>query len=295
MTRALASRAARFFLAAAIITITAVAAACRQAPPPKRYELVGQILSIKEERREVTIKHEDIQGFMPGMTMPFKVEEPALLVGRKPGDLIKATLVVGEVEAYLESLNVTGHADIDPASAPTDLPPVLEPGKPVSDAELLDQSGRPRPLSSFKGHRVALTFVYTRCPLPEFCPMMERNFAAVQQLVKETPALADVQLVAVTMDPENDTPDVLRAHAQGLGADPRVWSFLTSDPETVRTFAEQFGVHYESDAQNTWQLIHNLRTAVIAPDGTLVKIESGNAWTPANLVADLQKVPAPVN
>jgi protein SCO1/2 len=269
--------------------------ACRQAPPPKQYELTGQILSIKPERNEVVVKHDDIKNFMPAMTMPYKVKEPALLTGRKEGDLIKATLVVGEVEAYLSSLNVVGHRALDAPAPVLDQPHVLEPGEPVADALLVDQGGKPRPWSSFSGHRVALTFAYTRCPLPDFCPLMEKNFAAVQQLVKADPKLADVRLLMVTLDPEFDTPAVLKPHALDVGADPAVWTFATGDAAEVKRFSEQFGIHYETDQTNKWQIIHNLRTAVIDSTGRVVKTESGNFWKPADLVADLEKTPAPAH
>jgi protein SCO1/2 len=269
--------------------------ACRQAPPPKQYELTGQILSIKPERSEVVVKHDDIKNFMPAMTMPYKVQEPALLTGRKPGDLIKATLVVGEVDAYLSSLNVVGHRELETPAPVVDQPHVLEPGETVADALLVDQGGKPMPWSSFKGHRVALTFAYSRCPLPDYCPLMEKNFAAVQQAVKANPKLADVRLLIVTMDPDFDTPAVLKPHALDLGADPAVWTFATGQPAEVKRFAEQFGIHYETDQTNKWQIIHNLRTAVIDPTGRVVKTESGNFWKPADLVADLEKTPAPAH
>jgi len=267
--------------------------ACRQAPPPRQYELTGQILAIQPQHNEVILKHNEIPGFMPAMTMSYKVKEPALLTGRQVGDMVKATLVVEEVNAYLSSLNVTGHQPLDTPAPVTDTPHILEPGEPVADALLVDQGGKPMPFSSLRGHRVALTFVYTRCPLPDYCPLMEKNFAAVQQALAARPALSDVRLLTVTMDPEFDTPAVLKPHAIDLGANPAVWTFATGDPKEVQRFSQQFGIHAERDETNKWQLIHNLRTAVIGADGRVVKTESGNFWTPAELVADLEKTPAP--
>jgi protein SCO1/2 len=274
-----------------VLCMTIAAAGCSRAPEPKEYPLTGQILAITPERREVTIRHEDIPNFMPGMTMPFTVRDTALLEGKEPGDLVTGTLVVGEVEAYLSTLTTTGHAPVE--SPPTaGAPRFLRPGDPVADAPLVDQDGTPRPLSSFAGHRVALTFVYTRCPIPEFCPLMNRHFAAMQKAVKARPDLADVRLVTVTLDPAFDTPPVLKAHAGVFNADPAVWSFLTGDPAEVRAFAEQFGIHNEADPQDPSQIIHSLRTAVIAPDGRLVTNESGNDWTPTELLADITATPA---
>jgi len=289
-------RAAPPLPAAILLALLAVnMLACRQPPPPKQYELTGQILSIKPERNEVVVRHDDIKGFMPAMTMPYKVQDPALLTGRKVGDLFKATLVVGEVDAYLSSLNVTGHKPLDTPAPVSDQPDILDPGETVADALLVDQGGKPLPLSSLRGHRVALTFIYTRCPLPDYCPLIEQNFVTVQRMLKANPKLSDVRLVTMTMDPEFDTPAVLRPHALDLGADPAIWSFATGEPAEVKRFAEQFGIHTERDDTNTWQLIHNLRTAVIDADGKVVKIESGNFWKPADLVADLEKTPAPAH
>src|SRR6185369_4426435 len=104
------------------------------------------------------------------------------------------------------------------------------PGDLVEDSAFLNQDGALASLRDLRGHRVAITFAYTRCPLPEFCPLMDRNFVTIQKAVAQTPAMADVRLVTVTIDPAYDTPAVLKAHAQRLGADAKVWSFLTPEP-----------------------------------------------------------------
>jgi protein SCO1/2 len=124
---------------------------------------------------------------------------------------------------------------------------------------------------------------------------MNRNFAAVQQKVEQAPQLSDVRLVTMTLDPEYDTPEVLAPLARTLDADPGVWSFMTGEPDDVVEFSKQFGIFSERDPDDPVQLIHNLRTAVIDPEGRLVKIESGNSWTPAQLIADLEAAPAPAH
>jgi protein SCO1/2 len=281
--------------AGGLLLIITLAACSRTPPPPKQFELTGQILAIKPERQEVLLKHGDIKGFMPAMTMPYKVQDASLLTGKEPGDMIRATLVVGEVDAHLSSMTKTGHAALESPPATTDLPNILEPGAQVPDALLIDQDGKPTPFSKFRGHRVALTFIYTRCPLPDFCPLMDRNFATVQAAVAKTPKLSDVRLVTITLDPAFDTPTVLKPHAQALNADAQVWSFMTGEPAEVTRFSSAFGIDVEADQQHPDQIIHNLRTAVIDADGRLVKVQSGNSWTPAQLVADLSAAPAPRN
>lgn len=311
-------------VAGIVIAAALVSPACRRAPEPRQYEVTGQILSISPERQEVLVNHEDIPGFMAAMTMPYKVRDAALLKDKEPGDLVTATLVVEEVDAYLSTLTRTGHAPIEtPAPAPlitsSDL---LEEGEHVPDNVLVDQDRTPRLMVSLRGHRIALTFMYTRCPLPDFCPRMDRNFAELQTVVSQTPELADVRLVSVTLDPEFDTPDVLKAHARSLQADPARWHFVTGSRDEVLGFAKRFGVTAEPGepgatppqragvragdpgtppqragvrAGDPGMMVHNLRTAVIDPDGRLVKTYSGNMWTPAELVADLKAAPAPAN
>jgi len=242
--------------------------------PAREYQLEGQILAVRPERSEVVIKHQDIKGFMPGMTMPFKVKDEGLLKGKEPGDLVTATLVVGEVDAHLRT---------------------LDKGDTLTDATFVDQNGTRSSLSAYRGHRVALTFIYTRCPLPEFCPLMDRNFAAVQKTLASTPALADVRLITMTLDPAFDTPAVLKPYSVQRGADPKIWSFLTGEPTEVNKFGSQLGIYVEHNPQSAIDITHNLRTVVIDPDGRLVKVHNGNSWTPSELVADLSAVPAPTH
>jgi len=265
-------------------------AACSQQPPARQYELKGQILGIDAARNEVLIRHGAITGFMPAMTMPFPVKDAGLLSGKEPGDLVTATLVVTDLSAHLSSLTRTGHAPIEAPPPTSEGPRVLVPGEPVADAPLVDQRGKPHPFSAFKGHRVAVTFIYTRCPLPEFCPLMDRHFVSLQKDLKGDAALKDVKLVTISFDPTTDTPEVLTKHAKSLGADLARWTFLTGDRDDVDQFASRFGVAIERSLTDQRDITHNLRTAVIDADGKLVKSYTGNEWKPEQLLADLKAV-----
>ncbi len=279
------------------ILIAAIAVgACSRAPEARQFEVRGQILGVDAERREVLVDHEDIPNFMPAMVMPYKVSDAALLEGKKPGDLITATLVVEEVDAYLSSITTTGHAPIkNPGAGPaiTDAD-LLKTGDAIPDVTLTDETGASRPLSSFKGHRVALTFIYTRCPLPDFCPLMDKHFARVQQEIRSSPALADVRLVSITLDPEFDTAPVLQKHARAVGAAPATWTFLTGSRDDVRALAKRFGIITEP-GESAAILVHNLRTAVIDAEGRVAAVHSGNMWTPAELVADIKTLSTPAH
>jgi protein SCO1/2 len=248
----------------------------------QEHELQGQVLAVDRGRQEITIKHGDIRGFMPGMTMPFKVKDARLLEGRSRGDLVTATLVVNDNAAYITKVTPTGHAPLSEAEPAVRALDLLEPGMPVPAVELIDESGTARSLKDWRGRVLAVTFTYTRCPLPDFCPRMDQNFAAVQRALLADPDLrARTILLSVSIDPAFDTPQVLAEHARRAGADPRVWHFLTGERDAIEAFASRFGVSVFREGADPAGLTHNLRTAIIRPDGTLATVLGGTDWTPA--------------
>ncbi len=282
----------RLTLAAAVFVGTAVLASCK-AEPGRTYPLRGQIIAIDQPRpgarTQITVKHEDIPNFMQAMTMPYFVKEPGDQV--RHGDLVTATLVLhpgGDV--YLTHLKKTGHAELPAGAGPVRIMDIMKPGDEVPDDPLLDQSGTTRRLSDWRGLALAVTFVYTRCPLPDFCPMLDRRFGELQRALSSDALLRDrVHLVSVSFDPAHDTPAVIQTHAKARGADPRTWSYLTGTPAAIDHFTSRFGVSTIADKNTAETLTHNLRTAVIDRQGRLVKIHSGNEWTVETLLADLRE------
>jgi protein SCO1 len=269
----------------------AALAGCAREPEVRTYQLSGQILVVRPETQEVLIRHGDIVGFMPGMTMPFKVRDARLLDGRVAGELVDATLSVTPESAWISALAATGRAPL-PADAPTALPAaagveVLAPGDRVPDIALGTASGARLRLGEAHGRATALTFIYTSCPLPDFCPLMDRRFAEVQRRAAADGALAGrISLVSVSFDPATDTPARLASHASALGANPAVWQFATIDePSRVDRFAAMFGVNVIREKDGT--ITHNLRTFVIDPEGRVVSVRDGNQWTADELLADL--------
>lgn len=273
---------------AAAILVSGVLACSRG----RAYELRGQVIAVDLARQELTVKHDDIRGFMPGMTMPFKVRDRALLTERTSGELIRATLVVGTNDAHLEDIQRTGFAPLaDGPPAHTARFDILEPGELVPDEPLVDQTGAPVRLSQWRKKVTVVTFVYTRCPLPDFCPLMDRHFAAVQKLAAQDPRLKDrVQLLSVSFDPDFDTPAVLAAHAERVGADTRSWSFVTGERAALERFSSRFGVSVIRDEKTPQDIVHNLRTAIVDGEGKLVQVFNGKDWTPIELAAALRNV-----
>ncbi len=285
------------FAPCVLFALTAMAAcATPAATPDRQYELVGQVLAVRAESNEVLIRHEDIKGFMPGMTMPFRVRDGALLADIAQGDLVRATLVVGAEASYLSAVTRTGTAPLPedttgfPAGAGVH---ILQPGDEVPATALTDHDDKAITLNDFRGHAVAVTFIFTRCPLPEFCPLMDRRFVEIQTAAAADAALnGRVRLLSVSFDPDFDTPDVLKAHAARLGADERVWRFATAPPDVVDRFAAEFGVNVIRVAEG--DITHSLRTAVIGPDGRMVAAYTGNLWTTEQVLADMRSaLPAP--
>jgi protein SCO1/2 len=268
-----------------LLAVLACAAACSRA---REYELRGQVLAVDKERQQLTVKHEDIVGFMPAMTMPFRVEDREQLEPRVPGELIRATLVVGDREVHLEDVERTGEAPLTEAPPPGTFD-LLEPGEAVPDEPFVDQSGTSRRLSDWRGKAVAVTFIYTRCPLPDFCPRMDQHFSAVQKEVAGDPALRGrVHLVSISFDPDFDRPNVLKAHAARAGADGETWSFVTGARDDIDRFASRCGVSIIREDRTAQESVHNLSTAVSDRRGRRVKVFSGNDWTPAELLHELR-------
>jgi protein SCO1/2 len=274
-----------------IALAAAAAAACGS--DRREYTLQGQVLTIAPDRMEANIKHEDIPGFMPAMTMPYKVRDAQQLANLQAGDLINATLVVVSNDAFLEDVKKVGAAPLaaeDGGAAPSASSgfELLRPGEPVPDVTFVDQDGKSRTFSSFRPATTLLTFIYTRCPMPTFCPLMDRHFAAIQAELKKDRALDEVHLVSISFDPATDTPPVLKKHADSLGADPARWTFLTGDRDEVDQFAMRFGVSVMRDPNDPVNITHNLRTAIVDGKGALVKAYTGNEWTPEQVLADLR-------
>ena len=274
-----------------IVGLVMFGAGCRREPEAPTYQLTGQILAVKPDTNEVLVKHEDIPGFMPAMTMPYVVKDPGLLKDRVPGDLITATLTVDSTLAHLTAITKTGSAPI-PDDARTTIPAaagveLLRPGDVVPDTPLTNQDGQVVSLKDFSGDATAVTFIYTRCPLPQYCPLMDRRFAEVQALAAKDLSIAGkVRLLSVSFDPRFDRAAVLRQHARTLQADPRVWTFATAEEAVVDRFAARFGVNVIREANDT--ITHNLRTAVIDPSGRVTALLDNNAWTADDLVRELK-------
>ena len=275
-----------------------IAAACqsRRETDERRFELKGKVVSVDKEHREVTIAHEEIPDFMSAMTMPFHVKENWALQVLAPGQEVRATLVISSGLSWIENIVITQAAGGgDPAAGAANAAEP-QPGAEIPDFVLTDQDGRQIHLHQYRGKALLLTFIYTRCPLPDYCIRMSSNFSKILQAIEADSSLRGrVNLLSISFDPEFDKPAVLREYAQvylenrfpdGL----RLWQFASGTAETIAAITHFFGLQYSKESG---QITHSLRTALIGPDGKLVHLYSGNEWTPSQIVADLKRLDRP--
>jgi protein SCO1/2 len=262
-------------------------AACAKKPEGKRYELEGRVVEVNAAARILTVAHNDVAGLMPAMTMPFQVarREDWIFGKIAPGDHVHATLVMTD-HAELQDISFT--KGIDSPGDGTSALRIPEPGDSVPEMKFVNQSGKTVRLSQFRGKPLLLTFIYTRCPLPEFCPRMSNNFRLVLQQLQASPsAFANAQLLSISIDPEYDSPKVLQGYGEQYAGkiDPQFqhWQFVSGSPEEVRKAADFFGLAYNS---KDGQIVHNLRTVLIGADGKIVKVYTGNQWAPGEVAGD---------
>lgn len=248
----------------------------------RTFEVRGQIRSVDVAGKSVRIQHDEIPGYMPAMTMPFTVKEPSLLNGLSTGDGVQFQLAVTDDDSWIARIEKIKSDAPNGAPAPADgsLPDReaerVQIGEAVPNFELVDQNGHPVKLSDFRGKAVVLTFIYTRCPLPNFCPLMSNNFADLQKRLSKEFA-GKFQLLSISMDSEFDTPAVLKEYASRYDADSRDWTFATGDAGQIEAVAQLMGLYY---VRENGIISHDLRTALIGPDGRLVHLWKSNVWTP---------------
>src|SRR6476646_7558311 len=186
--------------------------ACRRhsSANEKRFDLKGKVVAVEVDKHLVTVAHEQIKDFMPAMTMPFMLPDESTLQFLATGDEISATLVVDGAQSWLENVTITRQSP--DASGPTGIAEAKE-GDEVPDYRLVNQDNKEIRLHNFRGKALLLTFIYTRCPLPEYCNLMSTNFAEVDRTLQKDPNIySKTHLLSITIDPEYDNQKVLRSY-----------------------------------------------------------------------------------
>jgi protein SCO1/2 len=287
----------RFFIILLLISVF-VSTSCHRSKPQatKRYHFTGRVISIDNQAQSASIDGDLIQGFMEPMVMSYKIKPASMLRQLSPGDSISADVVVvdhdprdenADSDYWLENVKVTGHAAQPPANGPKAFH-MPAPGEEVPDFAFTDQDGKHISLHQFRGKTLMVTFVYTRCPFPDFCPRMSSNFGEIYKQLGSNASLAETQLLSVSFDPEHDTPKVLRnygfsvAHTHDAALFRR-WEFAAPKAADLPKIADFFALTVKPEGG---LITHSLSTAVIGPDGKIVKWYHGGDWQVSDLIKD---------
>jgi protein SCO1/2 len=258
------------------------------------YKMRGKVMSTNSATGEATINHQAIPGFMDAMTMPYKLKDPSILSELHPGDTITADVLVSQdpnADVLLDHIVVIAQAK--PDYKPTVFYHVPAPGDAVPDFKLRNQDGRAIHLGQFRGKALLITFIYTRCPSANFCPLVTRNFAQIDRRLAADPAFSGkTHLLCVSFDPEHDTPQRLRAYgAQYIGSDAKTafahWDFAVPTKLELLEMAKYFDLGITPGPEDT--ITHTLSTTLIDPRGKVVQFYPGNEWTPDQVIADVKK------
>jgi len=269
-------------LAFSLLVLVVLSPACNRT---KRYPLRGLVLDKTIATSEITVKHEDIPGFMPAMTMPYKVKDSGALQELQPGDAIAAEVVTANNgnDYWLEDVRIT-----DESARKTTKPAVavhrLDAGEQVPDIPLTNQDGKSFRLGDLKGKALLVTFIYTRCPVPTFCPRLSGQFAKIQGDLSKTPDdFATTHLVTISFDPKYDTPPVLRKYGLAYLDDNPAgfshWDFASTNASDLRKLADAFGLEYFEEDN---QISHTMDIVLISTEGKIVKYWA-TEWTTAEL------------
>jgi|SRR5687767_4120966 len=257
----------------------------------KRYDLKGKVVIVEPEKHLVTIAHEEIKGYMPGMTMPFTVRNESDLQMLVPNAEVTATLVVDGSHSWLENLFVVTKQEAGTPLTASAVK-VAKEGDEIPNYTLVNQDAKEIRIKNYRGKALLLTFIYTRCPFTDQCTLMSNNFAQINRQLGGDPELyAKTHLLSISIDPAYDDPKVLRsygaAHTERYQNETFAhWEFATGTNDQVKEIAQYFGLTYYPEKD---QIIHALRTAIVDPDGKIAKVYTGNEWKPEQVVEDIKK------
>jgi protein SCO1/2 len=290
-------RAAFAFVLCLVIASFGCGRADKSGTDTRHYEARAIVRALPPDHKTIDLEHEDIPGFMPSMRMPFEVRDEKEIADLKLDDAIAFRLNVTQLDSWIDhvrkidsgELHLPRRAPTSPSQSETAASERLHEGDPMSDFTLTDQDGKPVTLETFRGHPFVVTFIFTRCPLPNFCPRMSQNFAELQKAIQTSSGpLASTRLLSISFDPEHDTPEVLREYARHDGADFATWTFATGTTAEIRRLTKTFSVLVQPESGT---ISHSLATALIDRDGKIAKIWRGNSWTPAEVMSELTPRP----
>lgn len=288
-----------------LAALAAVLCGCDAQPPPdsarpaeRVFDTRGVVRDIAPSRKTAVIRHEEIPGYMPRMVMELIVRHTNDLDGISVGDEIMFRLHATEDTHWIDTIRRVGKAQAEPGTSEPlfadALDAELKPGDELPDAVFQSESGAPVRLKDFRGQALAFTFFFTRCPLPDYCPRMNRHFSEARRLLFERAnAPTNWQLLCISFDAEFDRPAVLAGYARLYrGDNTNRWLFAAATPEVLTELAPSLDLQV---AREGGSFAHNLRTVVLDPQGRIHRQFDGNEWTPAQLADAVVEAAAGAN
>lgn len=253
----------------------------------------GVVREVSTADQTVTISHEAVSNYMEAMTMPFKVKDPAVMAGLQRGDEVTFRLHVTQTDSWVDQITRIGRVSLSESKPLLPEPATPHKRNPLWYYNFTNELGQPVSLSSFHGQALAITFIYTRCPLPNYCPRLSRNFQeASQKLESMSGAPTNWHLLSVSFDSEFDTPEVLKAYGNSYQYNPAHWSFLTGPPDKIAELARVSGVNYQYD---DGLINHNFRTLIVDGNGHLQTVFPISGDFSDSIVAEIIKAAAVTN
>ena len=283
-------------------------ASCNRSPEPvpqtagpgtnqRVFQVKGVVKAIKPAEKEIDIKHEAIPDYMPAMTMPFDVKDTNELAGLVPEQPISFRLTVTDTEGWVDKIQPLGPPPVRNGTNVVPDQPIhvvqpLQTGELLPEYRLTNQFGQVISTTQFKGQALAITFLFTRCPFPTFCPRLANDFEETQQkMLALQNGPTNWHLLTISFDPEFDRPEVLKSYADAHHYDPAHWTFASGTLADVSSLGDLFGLIFQRDS--TGSITHNMRTAVIGANGRFQKLFEGKDWTSTDLVAEMLKAAKP--
>jgi protein SCO1/2 len=257
-------------------------AALMSAACAAHHQARGLVLGVNREAQTLTVSHEPVPGFMDAMVMPFALRRPSEMTDLVAGDRIAFRIATRRGQTRIDRIRILSAAPPGGGAPAPGSAAATRVGDAVPDFSLTSHHGGTVSLSSLRGKVVAIAFIYTRCPLPDYCPRMMTNFLAVKQRFAGR-LNRDVVLLTVTFDPQYDTAETLRRYARRYSAEDQGWHFLTGSRTDVARVCELFGVEFWPEEG---LITHTLRTAVLDRDGRLAATLEGKDYS-GNQLADL--------
>jgi len=251
----------------------------------KSYKVHGTIIEIRKELNQLLIHHDEIPGFMMKMTMPFNLADSQDVNRFKIGDSLKFTFVVSKDDAFAKDLNYAGIGTLpNNNDFFDDEYEALDIGEIFTDITLLDIDSNKVLLSNSDGKFRLITYIFTRCPMPNMCPAaVVKNQYLAQEFIDES----KIELILISFDYIYDTPSILKKKYYNIlksNSNIKIYSSY-GHVNDIFTLAGQSFVSFWGIDEN--DIGHSMRSVLLDPERRFMKAYEGLDWKPETTKMDI--------